>query len=106
MIGIDLNDMSLENLKALQKSITKAISGFAEKKKAEARAEIEALARQHGFSVTELLGTPYKQKRSSVSDAKYRNPADPSATWTGRGRKPNWIKDGLAAGKSLDDFAI
>ncbi|MCB1766993.1 MAG: H-NS histone family protein, partial [Candidatus Competibacteraceae bacterium] len=24
---------------------------------------------------------------------KYRNPADPDQTWTGRGKMPNWLKD-------------
>jgi DNA-binding protein H-NS len=37
---------------------------------------------------------------------KYRNPANPKQTWTGRGRQPGWIKDGLAKGKKLADFAI
>lgn len=25
--------------------------------------------------------------------AKYRNPANPDQTWTGRGKKPNWLTD-------------
>ncbi|WP_258552046.1 H-NS family nucleoid-associated regulatory protein [Paracoccus versutus] len=26
--------------------------------------------------------------------------------WSGRGRKPAWIVEGLEGGKSLEDFAI
>ena len=37
---------------------------------------------------------------------KYANPADPSQTWTGRGRKPKWVNDALSAGKSLESLAI
>ena len=41
-------------------------------------------------------------KRPSV--IRYRNAAGQS--WTGMGRKPGWIIAGLAAGKSLADFAV
>ena len=37
---------------------------------------------------------------------KYVNPADPSQTWSGRGRKPRWMEDALAAGARLEDFLI
>ena len=43
--------------------------------------------------------------RANVA-AKYANPADASQTWTGRGRKPKWVVELLASGKSLDDAAI
>ena len=37
--------------------------------------------------------------------AKYRSPT--GETWSGgRGRKPRWISEALAAGKSLTDFEI
>ncbi|WP_407690599.1 H-NS histone family protein [Rhodophyticola porphyridii] len=41
-----------------------------------------------------------------VSAPKYRHPDNPSITWTGRGRRPTWINEALAAGKSLEDFEI
>jgi DNA-binding protein H-NS len=37
---------------------------------------------------------------------KYRNPADPSETWAGRGKKPRWIVAALKKGKRLEDFRI
>jgi DNA-binding protein H-NS len=37
---------------------------------------------------------------------KYRNPANKSETWTGRGRKPLWVVAAIKSGKKLDDFAI
>lgn len=37
--------------------------------------------------------------------ARYRGPA--GETWSGgRGRKPRWVSEALAAGKSLSDFEI
>jgi DNA-binding protein H-NS len=37
---------------------------------------------------------------------KYRNPANRSETWTGRGLKPRWMVAALKSGKKLEDFAI
>ncbi|HTQ07400.1 MAG TPA: H-NS histone family protein [Polyangiaceae bacterium] len=35
---------------------------------------------------------------------KYRNPRNPAQTWSGRGAQPLWVKDALAAGKTLSDL--
>lgn len=37
--------------------------------------------------------------------AKYRDPAS-GQTWTGRGKQPVWLRDKLAGGASLEDFAV
>jgi DNA-binding protein H-NS len=37
---------------------------------------------------------------------KYRNPEQPSETWTGRGKKPRWVTAQLRSGKQIDDFRI
>lgn len=37
---------------------------------------------------------------------KYRNPADHSETWAGRGKKPRWVVAQLKAGKKIEDFVI
>ena len=50
----------------------------------------------------------------SVSAAHLRAPASPntatrritSQTWTGRGRKPNWLVDAVKKGAKIESFAI
>jgi DNA-binding protein H-NS len=37
---------------------------------------------------------------------KYRNPEQPSETWTGRGKKPRWLTAQLKSGKQISDFRI
>ncbi|MEW1782433.1 H-NS family nucleoid-associated regulatory protein, partial [Arthrobacter sp. NPDC080086] len=37
--------------------------------------------------------------------AKYKH-AETGATWIGRGARPQWLKDEIAAGKKLEDFLI
>jgi len=46
-----------------------------------------------------------KSGPAAKSAAKYRGPND--ETWSGgRGRKPKWVQEALAAGKRIEDFAI
>ena len=37
---------------------------------------------------------------------KFRNPEQPSETWTGRGKKPRWLTAQLKSGKQINDFRI
>ena len=37
---------------------------------------------------------------------KYRNPNDPSQTWTGRGRQPKWVAELLAGGYTIEQLEI
>lgn len=103
MAKTDLEKLSVEELRKLQKDTAKAIASFEERKRADAFAELEAVAQKHGFRLADLVGG---KKAKVASPAKYKHPENASLTWTGRGRQPNWIKDGLAAGKSLEEFAI
>ena len=36
----------------------------------------------------------------------YRNPDQPSETWTGRGKRPRWLVAQLRSGRRIDDFRI
>jgi DNA-binding protein H-NS len=94
------------SLKRLQSQVAKAIASYEERKKREALAELEEKARSMGFSLAELLGTTVKTRKRAPAAAKYANPADPSDTWSGRGRKPRWFDAALQAGKSPEDLAI
>ena len=77
---IDLNKLSLKELKDLQSQVVRAIASFEDRKKKEALAELEEKARAMGFSLAELTGASVGRKRSP-STAKYRNPANASDTW-------------------------
>lgn len=107
MANIDLNTMELDELKKLQKDVTKAIENFEERKRLEALAAVEAKAHEMGFSLAELTGAATKKKAGKPTGIpKYVHPENPAKTWTGKGRQPAWIKDALDAGRSLDEFLI
>lgn len=99
----DIKNMSLAELKSLRKEVDAAISDFAERKRKEALKAIEAVAADHGMSVDEILGG--KKRRKAKAAAKYRNPSDPSQTWSGRGRQPQWFKDAIAGGASPESLS-
>jgi DNA-binding protein H-NS len=101
---IDLSSMSKSDLEKLKGDVEKTLASLEQRRKADAKKAAEEAAKKFGFSLGDLVGRE-KAKRGGAP-AKYRNPADPSQTWSGRGRQPGWIKDGLAKGKKLAEFAI
>lgn len=100
---VDLETLSRDELQQLIKSAEKALKSVDTRRKAEAKRAAEKAAKEFGFSLEEVIQGGGK---STKGEAKYANPADASQTWTGRGRKPNWVVAALDAGKSLDDLAI
>lgn len=103
MAEFNLDSMSLEELKSLQKQVARALDGFKDREKQKALAALDAKAAEMGFTLSELLGGKRAKKPGL---AKYRHPSDSSKTWTGKGRRPDWVRDALEAGKSLEDLAI
>ncbi len=102
---MNIDSLSLKELKELQAKVAKAISSFEDRKKKEALAALEEKARDMGFSLAELTGASAPRKRAPAV-AKYANPSNKSDTWSGRGRKPRWFAAALASGKSADSMAI
>jgi DNA-binding protein H-NS len=62
-----------------------------------------ALAEKRGYSLRELMG---RRGNGKLSVPKYANPDDPSQTWTGRGRKPNWLVAKVKKGAKLESFSV
>lgn len=65
------------------------------------QAEIAKLIEQAGFAPD-----VFTRKTTAKVAAKFANPANPSETWTGRGRQPNWLTAKLKNGAKLEDFAL
>ncbi|MBK5928283.1 hypothetical protein CCR87_13225 [Rhodobaculum claviforme] len=101
----DLGQMSLDELKVLQKEVGIAIDTYRDRQREEARRVLEEKAREMGFKLDELSGSPGKRKGKS-SPARYRHPENPAMTWTGRGRRPNWVLAELEEGRTLEELKI
>lgn len=105
-MSIDLTTFTLKELTKLQSDVRKAIESFEDRRKKEALAQIEAVARDHGFALHELIGGGVAKLKRASPAARYAHPDDGSLTWSGRGRKPQWFVEALASGKTPEDLAI
>ena len=104
-MSINLNDLSLKDLKKLERDVAAAIANYDARGKAEALAALEAHAKSMGFSLAELTGIQITTARKRVpATIKYRNPANLTETWSGRGRKPRWYDALIASGVRADDL--
>ena len=71
-------------------------------------ASVRALMTEHGLTVSDLgpiaavARDPKSAKTASV--AMYRN--ETGQTYAGRGKRPHWLRDALAAGRTLESFRI
>ena len=108
MAALNVEKLSLKELIALEAKLAAAIATARQKERAEIKSKVAELAESHGFSVSELFGGPGRGngRKKSVSITKYANPDDQTDTWTGRGRKPNWLLARLKKGAKLSDFEI
>ena len=68
--------------------------------------DLKQLAIKHGiknlknFLVTQIIPSFNARNKTGIKvAAKYKNPFDANQTWTGRGVRPRWMVDGIAAGK-------
>lgn len=109
MSGINVDRLSLKELVDLEAKVKKAIALARDRERNDLKKKMADLAETHGFSVSELFGAARGRgagKAKSIGVAKYANPENKSDTWTGRGRKPNWLVERLRKGAKLGDFEI
>lgn len=95
-------ESSLEDLKAMRKSLDESIRNRNEEKRLEALRAAQAAASEHGFTLQQLI---FPEKKSALP-ACYADPRDPSKTWCGRGRRPKWVVALLNNGHSLEDLRV
>jgi len=100
----DLKSMSVEELWSLHELVSAALAG---KIQAET-AKLDRRLRQLGLSAVSHNGKRMGHARRPypLVYPKYRNPAEPSQTWAGRGKQPRWLTAQLRSGKQLNDFRI
>lgn len=90
----NLEKLTYAQLQDLQAKVEAALFQRKAADARDVRDKMQALAEKSGFSLSELFGDRRKGKRGPAT-IKYRNPKDPTQTWTGRGRKPSWLVDAL-----------
>jgi DNA-binding protein H-NS len=104
----DIKSLSVSELNDLSKAIAAELEARQRGERQKLIDEFRERAKALGVTTAELMATITGKRKpgTSVGVAKYANPADKSQTWTGKGKRPRWVHDALAAGKTLDDLKI
>ena len=103
----DLDALSLPELEALSEEVGAAIVRRREADTAALAERLKKEAEAAGLdpdAVAAALGG--RAKKRAPARPKYRNPADPKQTWTGKGKKPKWVTELLSQGKTLEELLI
>ena len=110
---MDLSNMSSADLRNLQEQVKRELKQREGQDRAKAREQILAIAQSVGVPLKDLIGGagagagPVRGGKKTGSVApRYRNPADESQQWTGRGRQPKWVKEWLDAGKDIASLKV
>lgn len=102
---------SLKELLAQKAELEKQILETQRAERAAVIAKIKTLMAEHGLKLADLSARApagpktTKAAPSRKAPVKYRNPAT-GDTWSGRGLHPKWLREELAAGRKLSDFAV
>ena len=103
MTSVNYDKMSAKELTEHIAKAQRALAAAKDRERAAVKQKIASLAENAGFSVGELFGARGRGRGTAV---KFANPANRAETWTGRGRKPNWLVAKLSKGAKLTDFAL
>lgn len=108
----ELSEMSVQQLEQLAKQAVDMISVRRQQDLKDGYAKLEQIASDLNVSLDELIavGRSSKPARKANTrkpvEVRYRNSADASQTWTGRGKQPRWLVAAIAAGANKEDFLI
>ncbi len=97
----------LEQIQAQIAELQQKAQEIAQAKRLPVLEDVKNKIKLYGFTAKELgfagVEKTTEDKRSLPVAIKYRSGEQ---TWTGRGRKPNWLVEKLATGAKLEDFAV
>jgi len=126
----------LDKMKKELLKLEKAIKIRESLEKKQVVAELKAVAKKHGFALSDLLqqeavstssakptqpaktsGTlkktkrvtsakTAKPKRRAKAKIKFRNPSNRNETWTGRGRQPRWVVEFVTKGGEMSQLSV
>lgn len=106
---IDITSLTTEEIEKLQENLTGFLSERKTKERESAFKQIQLIMENRNISPEDI--TEHFKKDSKVKKPKnkgvpkYKDPAS-NATWTGKGRKPQWYLDLEAQGKDMAGFLI
>jgi DNA-binding protein H-NS len=107
-MAIDISKLNEAQLTALAAKVQGRLAELQLEKVARVRDKVMAMITSEGVDYAELMGHTKLARRSKLAKVKqkYRNPANPRETWSGRGRQPRWFVAAIKAGKRESSLLI
>jgi DNA-binding protein H-NS len=105
---LDCKSLTYEQLLATKSQLDAEIAARASEELDDLKRRLHMIADAQGVAVTELIGIKKERKERKGRQVKvrFRNPEDPTQTWSGLGKPKKWLQEKLDAGRTLDEFAI
>lgn len=106
-MSTNIDNLDINQLQELQKKTAELIEKKQRENVDQAYHQLLAIAEGVGLSLEALIehGQQHVTVKRTVAP-RYRDLNDATQTWTGRGKKPRWVVEALAQGKTLEDLAI
>jgi DNA-binding protein H-NS len=96
----DYKELPFDALRTLHREIGALIA----QRRHEALEQLKQQIAVLGFTVDDLA--PKKKKAAAPPADRYRDPENAELVWSGRGKRPEWLRDQLERGRTLDEFLI
>jgi DNA-binding protein H-NS len=102
---------SLQELLAQKAELDRIIAETQRAERTQAIARVRALMAEYGLKPSDLSARapaaprPTKEPGTRKAPIKFRNTAT-GDVWSGRGAQPKWLREQLAQGRKLTDFAV
>ena len=101
--------MTVDELWLLYEELSQVLSVRLTTEKRELEKRLSQLQREtktRASGAVDAASTPTERRHYPRVLPKYRNPNEPSETWSGRGKTPRWLTAALKTGHTIDEFAI
>jgi DNA-binding protein H-NS len=103
----DLSAYSISQLRKIQAEVDEELKKRHFLGVSQAREQILHIAQSAGLSMKDILsGRSLEKSTKQPLAAKYRHPDDTAKQWSGRGRKPTWVKEWVSSGRNLSEAEV
>jgi DNA-binding protein H-NS len=111
---LNLDAMSMCEIWQLHQAVIEVLAARLTAEKQELEKRLSQLSREkHHFLAQPNQSSSFRfeghfreSRKLAKVPPKYRNPNEPSETWSGRGKRPRWLAQALLAGQKIEDFVI
>ncbi|KJC53665.1 histidinol phosphate phosphatase [Bradyrhizobium sp. LTSPM299] len=109
---LNLEGMSIDEMWQLYEEISQILSVRLTTEKRELEKRLAQLRRDNEVRQSKpedahsLNGLTRDRRKYPRVLPKYRNPKEPSETWSGRGKQPRWLAAALKTGHTIEEFII